>query len=463
MKVIVLFLFIFSLSCFAKVEFKASKVHGLVKFIELLGEDHPEYWKLIDKKQKDYIRERVSMFNDIKTRHLMGGFSTGAQNYKGKTGGNVWNVITWQSILSNNVQDFNERLTGLMTIHTQEKLISLISEFEVYYEPFWLKNKKYIQDFIKKADPILNKSTNTSSIINSIRKFYGTTWPENKPFPVGLYLVPSDTKVTGATSFDTFEEAAIKPGEDLFNRVGVIVHEMCHSYYANQDMKLFKEMKKYYDSSKSPFSHHTYHYMNESLATVLGNGIFYEKMSGKIDGNWYNDRIIDGFAHALQPITLKYLNSNSTMDQEYFSSSIQLFKKTFPNMNKRLKYLLNKPLFSVSGEVNLNSVKQPLFKKLKIQGYRTSAPFIHKYTREYYDGDKIPLILIIDESGIKNIGKIKKVYPEIASQIETIINKKKGWGYFFYMERFHLIVKFHNQKQYLSVLEKIKAVEMVAD
>lgn len=456
MKTIIVFLFLINLDCLAKVELRASKVHGLVKFVELLVEDHPTFWKLIDSKQHKSVREKVIQFNELKNTYLMGSFPTGAQNYKGETSVSIWSVIIWQSILSRNIKDFREKTTGLMRVHVQDKFIKIINELSVFYEPFWLKNKKYLTTFIQKAIPVLNKSDATSSLIKSIRIFYGSTWPEHKAFPIGLYLVPKNTKVMGASSFDTFEEAAIKPQEELYGRLGVIVHEMCHTYYANQQMELFKQMNEFYKSSKSPFSNHAYNYMNESLATVLGNGIFYEKMSKKVDHNWYNDKIIDGFAHSLHSLTLEYIKNNRTMDNNYFSRSIKLFEKSFPDMNKQLIYLVNKPLFSISSPDEIKNLYQTFLNVMKVQPNQISAPFIHEYTRKAYEVSSSPLVLIVSKWESESLRKVGKVYPEIISKISKIMSSKKEWSYFFHKERFHLIVKYINNKQYLAVLNKIK-------
>jgi hypothetical protein len=456
MKYFVAFLLLMSISAQSKVEFKVSPVHGLVKFAELLAEENVAYWGLIGNKEKPKVREKVNQFIKLKNRSLSSGFSTGSQKVNGESGGNVWHVFIWQSILSKDLKDFTERLTGLMTVHTQEQMMSILNDLKPHYDLFWNKNKGHLYKFIKKANPVINRSDRVTSVIDSIRVFYGTTWPKNKPFPIGLYLLPKTAKVSGATSFDTFEEASIKPEEELYGRLGVIIHEMCHSYYANQKDRLYKEMKNYYKGSKSSFAHHAYNYMNESLATVLGNGIAYEAMSKKVDKTtWYNDEIIDGFAHALYPLTATYIKNNKTMDADYFKSSINDFEKQFPNMNKRLKYLLNKPLFSITGSVDQSKVQMSLFNKMKIQGFRTSSPFVHPYTREYFDLSKSPLILIVDDWNQKTREGIGKMYPELYTKVATVLGSKKGWGYFFESGRFNLVIKYVDQKQYLSIIDDI--------
>jgi len=440
----------------AKVEFKISPVHGLVKFAELLSENNKDYWSLISNKEKESIRSIVDNFSLLKNKKLSNGFDTGEENYKGRSGGNTWSLILWQSILSKDLKDFDKRITGLATIHNQIKLMKLLTSLKPYFDLFWESNKSYLKNFSRKAANILNRSDRVSSLLRSIRIFYGSTWPQDRAFPIGLFLLPRTAKVTTASSYDSFEEASIVPGEKIHGRLGVMIHEMCHSYYANQKNDLFIKMKNFYSSHKSKFSHHAYNYMNESLATVLGNGIAYQVMKGKLDKrSWYNDEIIDGFSHALLPITQNYIKENKTMDEHYFDRSIDLFQNTFPNMNKKIRSLLNKPLFSIVGTTDPHKVKLPLFDKLNLQGFRFSSPFTHRFTREAFDMSKSPLIVIVDRWDSKTRNEIMNMYSEIYKNISSIMNGDSDWGYFFNKDRFILIIKYKEQKDYLAVIDDI--------
>jgi hypothetical protein len=439
---LILVLFSFHSLCFAEVEFKTSKVHGVVKFAELLGADHPEYWNLIDEKNRKLVRKKVRRFNKLKTKNLMSG--------------STWQLMLWQSMLAISLDDLDEKMTGLTKIHVQAEVISLLKTLMVFYDPFWRANRNHLNGFINKGLPILSKNESSKSLIKAIRTFYGTTWPKERAFPIGLYLVPERTRVTGASSFDTFEEAAVKVNDELYGRLGVIVHEMCHSYYANQDKKLSQQMKAFYENYKSPFAKHAYSYMNEALATVLGNGIFYEKLTGKRDKDWYNDEIIDGFAKALLPMTLKYIKNNKTMDQAYFAESINIFAKTFPDMNKKIKFLANKPLFSTQGKLDFDKVNNLFFNTLNLQSHRISAPFVHKYTREYYDNSNNSLVLVINNWNQNKSKKVHDMYPELGEKISLIMKSKQGWGYFFNSGKFHLIIRYEDEENFKSILANIK-------
>ena len=443
------YVFLLSTTSYAKIEYKISKVHGQIKFLDLLLEGKKEYWELINKQEKKKVKNIIKSYSDLKLTSLNKQIPTHGSFHQ-----SIHSLFLWHAMNASNHKQFNNRITGLLPLDQKTQFLDLITKVSVYFDPFWEKNKHHLTHFQKRSNQEFKTNSKVRALNDSIKAFYHSQWPSNLNFNVGLYLLPKKTRFSSAQSLDQFEESSIIIGEDFESRLGIIIHEMCHSHFTNMKRKKFIEMKNYFFSKDSLVAKTAYHYLNEAMATAIGNGYTYNILTGKHDQKWYNDPYIDGFAKKLYPLIKTYLKKNKSLDKTFYERSIQIFSKKFPNLDKKFEILLNSPLISTVGYIDQQEVKNAIQRHFHFSRTSYSSPFTHPYTLEDYKKDQSPLILLIKDWKYERMKKIQKSYPKIFDKIEKATNK--DWFYFFQNKKFHLIIKYIDFKSLNETLKKIK-------
>ncbi|MGI4993011.1 hypothetical protein ACRXCV_10290 [Halobacteriovorax sp. GFR7] len=451
-KIMIVFISLMTMNAYALIDYKISKVHGLIKFLDLLGENKKEYWELIPKDKEKEVGVLVNDFYKLKNRYFFSSFSLNKKNYKSGRQ-SINSLILWQSMNSVDIGDFNSRVTGLLTIKNQKKLTSILVEIEPFYTKFWNENKKHLYKFKKRTDRLIRENKKFKKSIQAIKKFYNAEWDDDLDFPVGIYLLPEGTKASGAQSFDQFEEASIVVNGDFNGRMGVIVHEMSHSFFANKDASKFQKLENFYNEHSDPFAKHAYTYLNEGLATAIGNGYVFNLLTGKVDKSWYNNVYIEGFAREMYPLVVDYIKNGKSLNDAFYQKSISSFKKRFPDINERFESLLNKPLVSTIGRLQKEEIEPILRDAFRTSGVNYSTPFTHPYTVEDYTDKSMPLILVVGDWSEKALTSVKKAYPSIYQDVKKIV--KKDYVYFFKNNKFHLVVKYKDSKSFIRTVNKI--------
>ncbi|MBX9889835.1 MAG: hypothetical protein K2X94_00995 [Amoebophilaceae bacterium] len=169
-------------------------------------------------------------------------------------------------------------------------------------------HKKLIQDFLKK-----------------IACFYGTTempWREIEVYPCNVQ--------TGlSTIFHNRAVLHVTPNYDFKGDLGTVIHEISHIIYQCQKPAKQIAMERFFMQHPSPYAFMAYQNLNEALATVLGNGLFMEYLTGTEDMA-YNDPYIPGFAASIYKDVKHYVTTGKTIDKPFFNLMIKRFAKRFP-------------------------------------------------------------------------------------------------------------------------------------
>lgn len=324
----------------------------------------------------------------------------------------VRDLIWIASSNAKDIPDFSERIIGYFPHDTHNALIRVLKEVEPYFDKLvWSKESKNIQKIQQQLLPYKPK---ISELYLKIGAFYGTNWNKEIPFKVALYPIP-----VGRSSKATVKANVLICGflSNNFNgtvgRVGVITHEMCHALYNEQPLQLQQQIDKWFASSKSPYAKVAYSFIDEGLATALGNGWAYEQINGELDKNaWYNNPYIDGFAHALYPLVTEYLSAGKNMDQEFVERAIQLFGKTFQDADKDTNMLMSEiVLFSNRGENDQKNLKNTLREHFNIHSMWYYKDILKSV--KYFDRKETTKVFVIERNHKKTLELLNSHFPKL--------------------------------------------------
>ena len=174
-------------------------------------------------------------------------------------------------------------------------------------------------------------------------------------------------------------------------------------------MSVKSEIEKFYLSSSHSHALFVYRYLNEALATALGNGWYGEILNGKIsDEAWYSVGYIDGLAKAYFPLVKKYLKRKKGIDRNFFKETLRLAKSKFPRAPFSidanfiaLKVLSNHNLISAQ------NISNKLRSSFRVQSMERSSPIRESDWDEIFNNGKSNTFLVTHKSQetLKRLGK----------------------------------------------------------
>ncbi len=324
---------------------------------------------------------------------------------------------------SSNIDDFNERIIGLLPHQTQVQLITMFKKAEPYYTTLiWEKEQENITRIQNQLEPYKDQ---IKHLYLNISQFYNTSWDTSIPFKIMLYPIPlRNGNTTAIPKGNALICGFLSNNEkDYKDRLGVIIHEMCHILYKEQQPDVQHQIDEWFATSKSPYASLAYSFFDEALATVLGNGWAFKQLHNGIDTNeWYNNKHIDGFAHALFPLTESYLVDGKHIDQEFVNQAIDLFEKKFPKATEETAILMNSlQLFAnTDKEEEINAIADGIHTYFNIRSMWLSTPTLSKESKETFDKKNTTKLFIIESDNINTLKGIQETFPHI--NIQTPLN-----------------------------------------
>ncbi len=417
-----------------RVEYRISKVQGLLSFLEALsgGSQSPSllgdlFWG--------------SSFDTPATRNTLEEFESACirlvadishQGYPPSrhAGRDLGSLFLIRSGFSTDLDDFSERTLGLLPVPAHEALFRSLRAMEPIYEELVWKPTVSLLEERRKEFRQAGLDWNLDQMFRDAARFYGAVWPESQPFVVGLYPLPGRGGATSAESLGVFESVGVLvEAEDIAGRFGVIFHEMCHSLYGAQPSELQFRLEGYYTDSESPYSMLAYGSINEGLATALGNGWAFEQATGQIDeGEWYANDVIDRYGKALYPLVKTYLEEGRTMDEEFVEQSIELFAATFPDSIYRYEVQLNSMLLLSDGNLMRSEhLRRELGQRIRISSVASSAPINHPRTLEMVEGVQDAVLAVISEQGTEQLEDLAELCLPVADALPELVEAESSY------------------------------------
>lgn len=365
-----------------------------------------------------------------------------------------YDLISMNAVNASDLDDFKQRNIGIITFSENKKLITLLKKAEVIYDKIiWNDNKVKIKNQLKELSKY--KEIN-ASIYEKFNTFYNSTWTNDIPFQVAIYPIPGKKGNTIATPhINTLCVAVLTDETNHSARNGVVLHEMCHVLYDNQSAEFQNKLDQYFKNSTSDYSKLAYAYINEGLATALGNGWAYTEMNGKIDETeWYADKTINGFAKAIYPMVEDYLQKSKVLDAEFIDKAISLFSEKFPNSISNYEQSLRKTITYCDDFEEIEMVNH-LSKYFNISGLNLSSPILHPFSIEAIVENNNNQFFVVDGNQNETINKLSNYFPQLKNV--KFENKPLNLSFIDSKKRVVIILILNNKKELDSELEKMNA------
>lgn len=315
-----------------KITFQTNKIHCLFNFIDAISGSNygSSVLKNYYDKSKYNTPENQKLLNEYSQLDLYNGISYSEFPVSRRMGRNIFEMFIIQSAYSKNLDDFSQRTFGLLPYNQHLHLFELLKKFEPIYEQLiWREFSTDTYRIVKEFE-LLAQKNDLTTMFSKAKKFYQSSWPDPIPFVVSIYPIPTDGNAK-ATPMGNVETVGVYAKEtNLSVPFSSMFHEMCHSIYESQSLETQNEIENYF-SGKDRFSFYAYQYLNEGLATCIGNGWAYYKITGKLDtASWHSNPYYSDYAKALYPLVKNYLETDKAMDSVFYKKAADIFKVTFP-------------------------------------------------------------------------------------------------------------------------------------
>jgi len=353
---------------------------------------------------------------------------------------------------SNTLDEFKNKTIGILPNSEQQKLVNVLKQTEKFYDNLlWNNNEQKLSNQKKELELYASKS---SEIFNKFQHFYNSSWTTDIPFIVTLYPIPGKRGNSTATPHANSLCVGVLTDEIRhIERIGVVLHEMCHVLYDEQTKEFQHEIEKWFDNNSSPYKQYAYNFFDEGLATALGNGWAFKNLSGSIDtSEWYDNEYINGFAKELYPLVEDYINNNQQIDKQFIDKSIELFAKKFPNSVSDYGILLNRVSIYSDAETDLEraDLMNTIGEKFQLSNVNSSSPILDKTSLELLKNSTQTQLVIISKNHKDNFNALRKMFP-ILSKINPTTNTIFS---FYDKNNRPIIILFATENKYINDLVK---------
>ncbi|MEM1325431.1 MAG: hypothetical protein AAGI23_05725 [Bacteroidota bacterium] len=300
---------------------------------------------------------------------------------------------------ASDIEDFSQRIISILPNVTHTQLIATMTEIEPYYdEMIWEKE----QENIKRVEAQLTAYLpQIGQLFLKAKQFYDSAWDDSIPFKISLCPIPLTQGATvslckGNILICSFLSQLPKEDKGL---VGVVIHEMCHLLYDEQTAAFQHELEGYFTQSESAYNRLAYGYINEGLATAIGNGWGYEQLYGTLDTTaWYNDVYIDGFAHALLPLVDQYMQQHRSIDNTFVQQAIEAFGTIFPKSIYETAVLMNAVhvFTNTDEEKEMDVIMDGLMSNYRVTSMWLSSPIDDEKSKSYMEQPQTTKVVVID-------------------------------------------------------------------
>jgi hypothetical protein len=402
------------------VQIKFSKPFAILKFLETTKGGHATSGTFKHQIDTSFLARDVvfqTLVSDYQSLQLDYNYVKQQYPLDRKHTTSTWDLLCVAAISSTTNEEFFNRIIGIYPNVDYLKLKRVVTETEVYYDTFIYT--KYIHAVDDKLRELQGLSPKLNELFEKFKFFYGSSWDKSMPFNLTIYPIIGRSGQTTATPHaNSLEMGILTQEEDVFDLLSIGMHEVSHVLFEEQPLNLQRQIDSCFTGTVSPFSKFAYHYIDEALATALGNGYAYKELAGEIDSaDWYSDFYINAYAKAIYPLTEQYVNSKKQIDRTFILKAIDLFKQTFPNAAYEFEPLLMTADIYYEDDVTkeIDEIEFTLHKTFRIYKSHTSIPIIDNVSLDNIKKSKDTQIFIIHKNQLQNLAKLKLIFTNLTS------------------------------------------------
>ena len=321
-----------------QVNFKTNKFYSLYMFAQGLASSpdaSPTIKVAFD--QSEYAKNK-DLIGSIKSLENINTFYS--YTFNGYPEYRDFNVQLWQLLKvvaanSANINEFKLGMAGMLPINDINSMVeSLVNLQDLHEEMVWKPNVEALEKYIETLSREASKG-GFDKVFEKTINFYGTNWDNN--LPMNVYVLPLPTVEKNTIEIASPDgniltySVPIKEGRDIAEDLGVIFHELDHILFKNQPAHLQKNLEEYFLNNRSRYKVIGYRVLDEALATALGQGFYYQHITGKTDeGSWYDIPQVNKVAKSIYPLLAEYLDKNQPIDSLFVDRYLELYKDNFP-------------------------------------------------------------------------------------------------------------------------------------
>jgi hypothetical protein len=328
----------------------------------------------------------------------------------------IMDLLWIASSYAKNIDDFSERIIGMLPNHSHQELIDVMKAVEPVYEVLvWEKELDQIR---RMETQLVLYVDQIEELFMKVSGFYGTNWSKKIPFKIMLYPIPlAHGNTTAIPKGNALICSFLSRNEqDYEGRLGVIVHEMCHILFDEQPLELQHQIDTWFEESPSEWSKLAYSYLDEGLATAIGNGWAYQQLHGELDTTqWYNNPYIDGFAHALFDPVSQYLSSEKGIDQAFIQKAIAGFEKEFPQAIREVDILMNEIILLANSEdeEGVEFISKEMRRNFNIRSQWFSTPVKAPNSLQLLGKKQVTKFFLVEKDHEATLSLIKSYFPDM--------------------------------------------------
>lgn len=254
------------------------------------------------------------------------------------------------SFQSSDIDDYFNRLDLIVLPKDRQKFEKVVRHFYPRFKKWWDKVAFPTGNGFAKKTDLLLKKPEISKKIKQYANFYEAQLPEDYTIHFNLFYRPDFKEATSGQQIENYSVAEFLPTEKPVDRIDVIIHELCHFFFASVDDEKFSSMQKKFEATGKIQARGAYNLINETLATTLGNGLVnklnmdkkrWEKYSNQ-QQSFYNNYFIDKASKTILPWIEDWLKDGKTLyDPTFVDKYISSLETAFGNELTTPKLLLN--------------------------------------------------------------------------------------------------------------------------
>jgi hypothetical protein len=406
------------------VQFRISKPYSVLSFIETATGAQgtsPTLRKFIEAS----IPKEDTVFNnllvDFARLSLYNNYKRGELPASRHVYRSTHDLLVIAAVESETLAAFKKRSIGILSNSGQQELFRILFAAEKYYDK--IINTPYAGKMAEHLTALEKYQSKANELFAKFKDFYNSSWTNDIPFNVTLFPIPGKRGVSTATPHANSLCVGVLTDEtDHSQRLGVVLHEMCHVLYDEQLSSFQYQLDNVFSNNGSPYSHLASSFFDEALATALGNGWTYQYITGKADtSSWYNNTYINGFAHALYPMTDQYLTAHKPIDADFINNAIRLFATAFPRSTTDFSILMNNMFLytDIQQPAERQQLKSMLLTHFRASRFNFSSPILHEYSLASLEKAKETQLIIIDRDHEPVIAKLKKLFPQADAHLKN--------------------------------------------